>query len=102
MVRANGANTNAEIHASLSCPPQAEDRDSMHPPQPREAERVARWLLGRRKARGRAWSALRARLLRASPDGAATLSSRTARARKVRMQIPANPNGTRASQTARQ
>jgi hypothetical protein len=49
-----------------------------------------------------AWSALRARLLRASPDGAAALRSRTARARTDRARIPASPNGARAPQTARQ
>ena len=52
MVRANCANRNAEIHAPLSSLRRPEDRRSMHPPRPREAERVARWLLGQRRAGG--------------------------------------------------
>jgi hypothetical protein len=73
MVRANGANTNGEIHAPLSPIRRPEDRGSMHPPQPRETGCVARWPLGQRRVRaarraGRlGWRC--ARLLRASPDG---------------------------------
>ena len=52
MVRANCANKNGEIHATLSCPRRPEDRRSMHPPWPQEAERVARWLWGQRRAGG--------------------------------------------------
>jgi hypothetical protein len=64
MVRANCANTNAENPAPLSSHPPAGDRRSMHPSQPREAEWVARWLSGQRRARGTgeagwAWAARR-------------------------------------------
>jgi len=52
MVRANGANTNTEIRTPLSCPRGPEDRGSMHPSRPRQAEWVARWLSGQRRARG--------------------------------------------------
>jgi hypothetical protein len=52
MVRANGANTNTKIRTPFSCPRSAEDRGSMHPSRPRQAERVARWLSGQRRARG--------------------------------------------------
>ena len=50
MVRANCANTNAEIRALFHPIRRPEDRRSMHPPRPREAERVARWLWGQRRA----------------------------------------------------
>jgi hypothetical protein len=43
MVRANGANTNAEIQPLFHPIRRPEGRRSMHPPQPREAEWVARW-----------------------------------------------------------
>jgi len=67
MVRANGANTNTEIRTPLSCPRRPEDRGSMHPSRPRQAEWVARWLSGQRRHAGRAdkRAALRAHLLRA-------------------------------------
>jgi hypothetical protein len=66
MVRANGANTNTEIRTPLSCPRRPEDRGSMHPSRPRQAEWVARWLSGQRRARGprgQASGAARAHLL---------------------------------------
>jgi hypothetical protein len=49
-----------------------------------------------------AWSALRARLLRASPDGAGARRPRVARMRTNRARIPANPDDARVPQTARQ
>ena len=52
MVRANCANRNAEIHAPFHPIRRPEDRRSMHPPRPLEAERVARWLSGQRRAGG--------------------------------------------------
>ena len=78
------------IHAPLHPVRRSEDRDSMYPSQPRG------WLLGQRRARRGAWSALRASL-RGSLDGAATLRALTDRAR-----IPANREDARAPQTARQ
>jgi len=85
MVGANGANTNAEIHAPLSSPsagPKIEIRCTL--PQPREAGCVARWpwtSRGRAGPRrgGQARAALHARLVRGSLDEAATLRTRTAR-----------------------
>ena len=53
MVQANRANRNTKIQTPLSCPRQPEDRGSMHPSRPREADWVARWLLGQRGARAR-------------------------------------------------
>jgi hypothetical protein len=74
MVRANCANRNAKIHALFHPIRRPEDRRSMHPPRPREAERVARWLLGQPRAGGLGGAA-RAHLLRASPRReAATLA----------------------------
>jgi hypothetical protein len=52
MVEANRANTKTKIQTPLSCPPRPEDRGSMHLSRPREADWVARWLLGQRGARG--------------------------------------------------
>ena len=52
MVQANRANTKTKIQTPLSCPRQPEDRGSMHLSRPREADWVARWLLGQRGARG--------------------------------------------------
>jgi hypothetical protein len=67
MVRANCANTNAPKFTPLLHPiRRPEDRGSMHPPRPREAERVARWLSGQRRAGG-LWGALRARVFDAHP-----------------------------------
>ena len=51
MVQANRANRNTKIQTPLSCPRQPEDRGSMHPSRPREADWVARWLSGQRGAR---------------------------------------------------
>jgi hypothetical protein len=71
MVRANCANRNAKIHALFHPIRRPEDRRSMHPPRPREAERVARWLLGQRRGRaglgGRCARASLARLSCAHP-----------------------------------
>jgi hypothetical protein len=74
MVRANRANRNIEILGPLSSIRRPEDRGSMHPYRPREADWVARWLRGQRGHAGRAGarqarSALRARLLRGSQTG---------------------------------
>jgi hypothetical protein len=62
------------------------------------------WASGGRAGRRRAGRLGRrcARLLRASPDGAAALRSCVARAPTDRARIPANPDGARAPQTARQ
>jgi hypothetical protein len=107
MVRANCANRNAKIHAPLSSDPRAR-RSTFNAPSPaagggmgcplapgpaegaRDGRRAGR--LGRRCAR----------LLRASPDGAAALRSCVARAPTDRARILANPDGARAPQTARQ
>ena len=79
MVRANGANTNAEIRAPLSPHPPAQNRRSMHPSRPREAEWVARWLWASGGHAGRAGraarAALRARIPRRELQRTATLAS---------------------------
>jgi hypothetical protein len=67
MVRANGANTNAEIHAPLSPIRRPEDRGSMHPPRPREAEWVVRWPWGSGGRAGRAEGGQALVALRATP-----------------------------------
>jgi hypothetical protein len=84
MVRANGANTNTENHAPLSSDPQARRLTFNAPSLLREAGggmRCALASLGQRRARGPRRGAgrlgrraLRARLLRAFSDGAATLA----------------------------
>jgi hypothetical protein len=107
MVRANCANRNAKIHALFHPIRRPEDRRSMHPPRPREAERVARWLLGQRRGRAGLGGAARAPLLRASlariPETrGCDARSRVASEATDRGRIPANPDGARALQTARQ
>ena len=74
MVRANCANTNAEIHAPLSSHPQAR-RSRFNAPSPAAGGGTGCALALGPAEGGRAWRALRARLRRASPRReAATLA----------------------------
>jgi hypothetical protein len=100
MVRANGANTNVEIHAALSFHPPARRSRFNAPSAARKAERLPAGP-GPAEARGRPWAALRASPARI-PDRAAALRSHVARAPTDRSRIPANPEGARASHTVRQ
>ena len=73
MVRANGANRNAKIHAPLPFRPQVR-RSRFNVPFPAAGAGAARWPLGQRTARARRGraaraAALRERLLRASWTG---------------------------------
>ena len=97
MVRVIRANTNAEIHAPRHPIRRPEDRRSMHPCQLREAEWVARWPLGQRRARGPGGG-------RAGSGDAARVSCAHPRTRPPtdRARIPANPDGARVPQKARQ
>jgi hypothetical protein len=65
MVRANCANRNAEIHATLSCPRRPEDRRFNAPSPAAGGGTGCALALGPSEGE-RAWGALRARLRRAS------------------------------------
>jgi hypothetical protein len=102
MVRANCANRNAKIHALFHPIRRPEDRRTMHPPRPREAERVARWLLGQRRASGLGRRCARASLARIPETRGCDARSRVANEATDRGRIPANPDGVRAPPPARQ
>ena len=101
MVRANCANRTPKFTPLFHPIRRPEDRRSMHPPRPREAERVARWLLGQRRAGGLGGAA-RASLTRIPETRGRDARSRVASAATDRARIPANRDGARAPQTARQ
>src|ERR1700691_2185740 len=95
MVQANRANRNTKIQTPLSCPRRPEDRGSMHPSRPREADWVARWLSGQRGARraGGGWAGAcgAARLARGISRRRPALRSRAAPATTDQAESPANP-----------
>ena len=102
MVRANCANTNAEIHAPLSSHPQAR-RSTFNAPSPAAGGGTGCALALGPAEGGRAWGALRARISCAHPRDARLRRSLTRGERGDRSGAePANRDGARAPPTARQ
>jgi hypothetical protein len=104
MVRANCANTNAEIHAPLSSHPQAR-KSTFNAPSPAAGGGMGCPLaLGQRRARGPGRLGRRcARVARAHPlDGAAALALTRSESANRSSADTGEPDGARALQTARQ
>jgi Tfp pilus assembly protein FimV len=102
MVRANCANTNAEIHAPLSSHPQAR-KSTFNAPSPAAEGGTGCSLAPGPAEGGRAWGrCARASLARIPETRGCDARARVASAPTDRVRIPAKPDGARALQTARQ